>query len=97
MSRVGKMEFDSNNINMHEFVQEANLTVAQVPMMHTALLAYVSLREKSKKLNGLNFKLWQQKNVFYFTILNLARFLMEDTPKLKEDKLDIQVINVVDA
>ena len=97
MSHIGKMEFDSNNINMHEFVQEANLTVAQVPMMHTALLAYVSPREKSKKLNGLNFKLWHQKNVFYFTILNLARFLTEDTPKLKEDKLDIQVINVVDA
>ena len=35
--------------------------------------------------------------LFYLTILNLARFFTEDTPKLKEDERDIQVINVVDA
>ena len=35
--------------------------------------------------------------LFYLTTLNLARFLTEDAPKLKEDEHDIQVINVVDA
>ena len=35
--------------------------------------------------------------LFYPTTLNLARFLTEDAPKLKEDKHDIQVISVVDA
>ena len=35
--------------------------------------------------------------LFYLTILNLARFLSEDAPKLKEDEHDIQVISVVDA
>ena len=31
------------------------------------------------------------------TTLNLARFLIEDAPKFKEDEHDIQVISVVDA
>ena len=35
--------------------------------------------------------------LFYLTTLNLARFLTEEAPKLKEYELDIQVINVVDA
>ena len=35
--------------------------------------------------------------LFYLTTLNLARFLIEDDLKLKEDEHDIQVINVVDA
>ena len=35
--------------------------------------------------------------LFYLTILNLARFLSEDAPKLKEDEHDIQVICIVDA
>ena len=35
--------------------------------------------------------------LFYLTTLNLARFLTEDAPKLKEDEHDIQVISVVDA
>ena len=53
--------------------------------------------EKPEKFNGLNFKRWQQKTLFYQTTLNLARFLTKDTPKLKEIEHDIQVINVVDA
>ena len=35
--------------------------------------------------------------LFYLITLNLARFLTEDAPKLREDELDIQVISVVDA
>ena len=35
--------------------------------------------------------------LFYLTTLNLARFLTEEAPKLKEDERDIQVISVVDA
>ena len=57
----------------------------------------VSPREKPKKFNKLNFKRWQQKMLFYLTTLNLARFLIEDAPKLKEDEHDIQVINIVGA
>ena len=35
--------------------------------------------------------------LFYLIILNLARFLIKDAPKLKEDERNIQVISVVDA
>ena len=35
--------------------------------------------------------------LFYMTTLNLAKFLIEDAPKLKEDEHDIQVINAIDA
>ena len=35
--------------------------------------------------------------LFYMTTLNLAGFLTEEAPKLKEDERDIQVISVVDA
>ena len=33
--------------------------------------------------------------LFYRTTLNLARLLIEEAPKLKEDEDDIQVISVV--
>ena len=35
--------------------------------------------------------------LLYLTTLNLARFLIEDALKLKEDELDIQVISTVNA
>ena len=41
--------------------------------------------EKSEKFNGLNFKRWQQKMLFYLTTLNLARFLTEDPPQVNEE------------
>ena len=53
--------------------------------------------EKPEKFNGLNFKRWQQKMLFYLTTLNLARFLTEEPPKLSEGKTDMQVVNAVDA
>ena len=35
--------------------------------------------------------------LFYMTTLNLARFLQEDAPALKEDETDRQVVTVVEA
>ena len=35
--------------------------------------------------------------LFYLTTLNLARFLTENAPKLKEDEHDIQLISAMDA
>ena len=71
--------------------------MAQVLVMPTDVPIFVSPREKPKKFNGLNFKRWQHKMLFYLTALNLARFLTKEAPKLNEDERDIQVINVVDA
>ena len=57
----------------------------------------VSPGEKLEKFNELNFKMWQHKMLLYLTTMNLARFLIEDAPKLKEDEHNIQVISVVDS
>ena len=38
--------------------------------------------EKPEKFNGTDFKLWQQKMLFYLTTLSLAKFLREDPPPL---------------
>ena len=84
-----EMDSDSNNNVLATFAQVATPTMAQVPMMPTAVPISVSPREKLEKLNGLNFNRWQQKMLFDLTTLNLVRFLIEDAPKLKEDEHDI--------
>ena len=48
----------------------------------------VSHGEKPGKFNGTYFKRWQQKMLFYFTTLNLACFIREDAPALKENETD---------
>ena len=57
----------------------------------------VSHGEKPERFNGTEFKRWQQKMLFYLTTLNLARFLQEDAPALKENETDKQVVAVVEA
>ena len=57
----------------------------------------VSHGEKLEKFNGTEFKRWQQKMLFYLTTLNLARFLQEDAPALKEDETNMQVVAAVEA
>ncbi|KAJ0030409.1 hypothetical protein Pint_13787 [Pistacia integerrima] len=59
-----------------------------IPMNHA---------EKPEKFSGMHSKRWQQKMFFYLTTLNLARFLTEDAPTLKEDEHDVQVISAIDA
>ena len=71
--------------------------MTEVSLMPIDVPIFVSLGEKSEKFNGLNFKRWQLKILFYLTTLTLARFLTEEAPELKENERNIQVINVVDA
>ena len=92
-----KMDYDSNNVVLAAFEQVATPTVAQVPVMPTVMHISVSPREKVEKFNGLNFKRWQHKMLFYQTTLNLTRFLTEDAPKFKEDKHNIKVISAMGA
>ena len=100
-----KKTFQSNNADVPEFGQVATPTVAQVAtpivaqasLVHTFGPVSVSLGEKLEKSNGLNFKRWQQKMIFYLTTLNLTRFLTEDVLQLKEDEHDIQVISAIEA
>ena len=57
----------------------------------------INHREQLKKFNGTEFKRWQQKVLFYLTTLNLARFLHEEAPALKEGESDRQVVTTVDV
>ncbi|CAH9133608.1 unnamed protein product, partial [Cuscuta epithymum] len=53
--------------------------------------------EKPEKFNGLNFKRWQQKMLFYLTTLGLAHFLTEDAPVVTGSEVDVQSLNAVEA
>ena len=53
--------------------------------------------EKPEKINGIEFKIWQQKMLFYLTTLNLAKFLYENAPNLKENQMDRQVVAAMEA
>ena len=67
------------------------------PPTHAMTLMTVSHGEKPEKFNGIEFKRWQQKMLFYLTTLNLARFLQEDAPALKENEIDKQVVVAMEA
>ena len=83
------MGCDSNNVVPAASAQVKIPIVAQVIVMPTVMSIFVSLGEKSKKFNGLNFKMWQHKILFYMTTKNLARFFTKDALKLKEYEHDI--------
>ncbi|XP_073270454.1 uncharacterized protein [Primulina huaijiensis] len=76
-------------------------TVAQVVPHVTPRAAAVTVPashgEKPEKFTGVDFKRWQQKMLFYLTMLNLARFLSEDAPKLTEGEGDVESVSAVEA
>ncbi|KAH7538316.1 hypothetical protein FEM48_Zijuj03G0186700 [Ziziphus jujuba var. spinosa] len=41
--------------------------------------------EKPQKFNGIDFKRWQQKMIFYLTTMNLAHIVKEEVPKADGD------------
>ncbi|KZV35886.1 hypothetical protein F511_19978 [Dorcoceras hygrometricum] len=53
--------------------------------------------EKPDKFNGMDFKRWQQKILFYLITLNLARFLTEGVPTLKEREHNAESVSAVEA
>ncbi|XXG78003.1 hypothetical protein AAC387_Pa08g2035 [Persea americana] len=53
--------------------------------------------EKLEKFNGTELKRWQHKILFYLTTLNLARFLHEEAPALKEGETDKQIVAAVET
>jgi hypothetical protein len=50
-----------------------------------------------QKSNGLNFKMCQQKILFYLTTLNLTKFLTKKTSKLSDDEYNHTIIAVMNA
>ena len=70
------------------------LVLPPMPVMAPMTMSH---GEKSEKFNRTDFKRWQQNMLFYLTTLNLARFLREDTPALKENETDKQVVAAMEA
>ena len=91
------MTTNPNLANVPAIVPAVNPVVASVPTPTAPVTVSLSHAEKPEKFYSLNFKRWQQKMLFYLTILNLVRFLAKDALSLKEDEQDIQVISAVDA
>ncbi|KAK9995728.1 hypothetical protein SO802_020414 [Lithocarpus litseifolius] len=59
----------------------------QTVLVAAPITVPVNHGEKSEKFNGTECKRWQQKMLFYLTTLNLAKFLYENAPKLKENEI----------
>ncbi|XP_075483761.1 uncharacterized protein LOC142523912 [Primulina tabacum] len=68
-----------------------------LPHVLLQLLSQPVTGEKPEKFTGVDFKRWQQKMMFYLTMLNLARFLSEDAPKLTEGEGDVESVSAVEA
>jgi hypothetical protein len=47
--------------------------------------------------NGLDFKKWQHKLLFYMTTLNLAKFLLKKVLKLSNNKFDSIIVVALDV
>ena len=80
-----------------ETMTQGSVLAVKLSAMMSSAAVIVHHDEKLKKFNGLDFKRQQQKILFYLTILNLARFLIEEPLKLSEGETNIKRVNVVDA
>ncbi|KAH1064006.1 hypothetical protein J1N35_028993 [Gossypium stocksii] len=88
------METPTNSINSH---YEA-LVQSSIQNSVLFVAATVSHNERPVKFSGENFKTWQQKILFYLTMLNLVKFLKDDPPTVKEGKVDeVTAFTVVEA
>ncbi|XP_039032913.1 uncharacterized protein LOC120168171 [Hibiscus syriacus] len=78
---------------------QSNAIVAtQTQAASQTLPMTMSHNEKPTKFNGENFKTWQQKMLFYLTTLNLAKFLKDDPPTIREDEVDAATaFNITEA
>ncbi|GJU73081.1 hypothetical protein Tco_1264486, partial [Tanacetum coccineum] len=81
-------ETDGESLKGILMTNETNVTalvnVTGAPVTNTI----ANHAEKPEKLNGQNFKRWQQKMFFYLTTLDLARFLKETAPQVEPPKED---------
>ncbi|XP_073138938.1 uncharacterized protein [Henckelia pumila] len=78
---------------MDAFSTHSNVPKVILPGAAAAMT--LSHADRPEKFEGLNFKRWQQKMLFYLTTLNLAKFLSEDAPKSVEGY--VQTTSAVDA
>ena len=87
------MSSDEVNSSKFDVVITGQATNLTLPVT-----APVSHNEKLAKFIGENFKMWQQNMLFYLTMLNLAKYLKDDPPTVKEGEVDpVTAFNAVEA
>ena len=79
---------------LHIYIQ---IFVTEMASPSTPVNSIPNYGEKPEMFNGIDFKRWQQKMLFYLTTLNLARFLNEDGPKLDVGETYKEKLAAVDA
>ncbi|KAK5802564.1 hypothetical protein PVK06_030167 [Gossypium arboreum] len=65
------------------------IVAAQAQAASQMLPVTMSHNKKPAKFTRENFKTWQQKMLFYLTMLNMAKFLKDDPPIFREDEKDV--------
>ncbi|KAK5812587.1 hypothetical protein PVK06_028023 [Gossypium arboreum] len=74
------------------------IVAAQAQAASQTLPVTISHNENPVKFTGENFKTWQQKMLFYLTMLNMKTFLKDDPPIFRVDEKDaIIAFNIVKA
>ena len=87
----------SNPVIVEPSSRVRTLTMGSTSTQPFTVSVPVNHNDKPEKFTSLNFKTWQQKMSLYLTTLNLARFLKEDPLTVREDEIDVQTFNVVEA
>ncbi|KAA3466959.1 pol polyprotein [Gossypium australe] len=91
---IEKVETSTNSPNS----QSGALVPTQASNQNSMLPVLVSHNEKPAEFSGQNFKTWQQKRLFYLSMLNLAKFLKDDPPTIKEGEVDdVTVFTTIEA
>ncbi|KAH1046866.1 hypothetical protein J1N35_037650 [Gossypium stocksii] len=80
------METPTNSINLQSEAMVQTQYLIQNSMLQ--VVAATSHNEKPAKFIRQNFMTWQQKMLFYLTMLTLAKFLKDDPPTVKEGEVD---------
>ncbi|XP_060670476.1 uncharacterized protein LOC132800550 [Ziziphus jujuba] len=83
----GPIEMASGDVPVAQMAKQTPVVQAPLTARHT---------EIPEKFDGADFKRWQQKMLFYLTILGLARFLTEGTPSSLEES-DRETLMAVDV
>ena len=72
-------------------------TMVTPNVMPRSTFVIVRHGEKPKNFNGLDFKCWQQKMLFYLTTLNLVAYLREDISNLDENETDCLTLAMMEV
>ncbi|GFS34046.1 hypothetical protein Acr_00g0031980 [Actinidia rufa] len=86
-----------NGVNNVTATNNAVSTLGTSNVMPRPTSVTAGHREKPDKFNGLNFKRWQQKMLFYLTTLNLATNLCEDIPGSSKNETNSLTVTTMEA